>query len=166
MTKPKPKEEDVQETTTTFDTYKFTSTPPKDVIEAMLADTIKEIYNTFAVTAFQGSNKLSAEESFMAAVNVSRACLYQAADLMSNCQLATLTPKHRSLAKVIPHWLTRFEYIAENVKGFKEDSIELREAAREVTQVISVFHILMDSKTNQKFRNATINDILESTNVA
>lgn len=171
MTKPKPRTIEggnyvETDTVKTHDIWKFTSTPPAPVVEGMLAETIKEMYSTFAVTAFAQSNKLTMMESFTAAVNVSIACLGEATQLLSTCQLATLTPKHRALARVVPVWLHRFEYFAEAIKGHEENAIEVKEAAKEAMQVLSIFHILMDEKTNQKFRDTVSKDILESLNVS
>ena len=170
ITKPTPKdgvtETTEEETVTTYDMYKFTSTPPKDVVEALLADTIKEIYSTFLVTAFEQSNKLSQMESYTAAVSITIAHLEQAVDLLSCCGLKTLTPKHRAVARVLPLWLSRFQFIAEAIKDKPETSVEAKESARETSQIISLFHILMDNKTNQNFRNTIVKDVLGDVNEA
>jgi len=130
--------------------FKFSGTPPKEVIESVLAAAMAEIFQTCEVTAFSISEKLSNEESFASAIAITRTIMNEVNFHFSTCQLKTLTPRHQNFKKLMPLWQQRAEFFAEVIKDKDENHPDVRAAAKELVGIITWYHILFDSKTPQK----------------
>ena len=68
---------------------KFSSTPPKYVVESCFTDCLKEMAHTLAVTADGGTNKLDIVSSFRAALAIWAAELFNLDALLKQTQRAT-----------------------------------------------------------------------------
>jgi len=136
---------------------KFNSTPPKHIIDAVLADKIRELSYTLEVTKNKQSKKLTVMQSFRAALAIWAAEMHDLSQLFKDVEPKTLAPKHRMLVTLFPKWLLRIEVMrAELAEIEAETSVEAVAAAQEVTSLLQVFHYVLDENTKLRHKQEMV----------
>lgn len=133
--------------------FKYKGTPPREVVEALLADCLSEMFKSFAVVANGESKKLSLLDSFKATMAICYASLSLANECMSPCNPKTLTLKHRQMQRVIPAMLLQLGACEEVAKNAKHED-ELKSEGILLTSLIRDYHIILNEETKDADRRA------------
>ena len=143
--------------------FSYTTTPPKPIIEAYLAQLLFEIKAPLDVVFHKQSQKLSQIEALVAAYSICRGELGQAIELLSIGSRATLAPKHRACLQLME---TFYEHM------LKEDLVEIAPKrtnhsailrfVKKYTAFISSFHLCLLEDTDKKARKELIKEFTQN----
>lgn len=130
---------------------KINSTPKKEVVEALIADVLSEMYKSFT----SPSGKLTEEENLLSSLAIFCDELYLIKNALSIVDPRTLCPKHRSIQKVVPFW---YNTLATDFAVLKEypDDASYKTVARNMINIISDLHVMLVYKTKLKDRELLV----------
>lgn len=139
--------------------FSYTTTPPKPIVEAYLAQLLFEVKAPLDVVYHKQSQKLSQVEALVAAYSICRGEIGQAIELLTIGSRATLSPKHRACLEIME---TFYE------KLLKEDLVEIAPKrtthgsilrfAKAYTSFIQTFHLALLEDTDKKERRELVKE--------
>lgn len=135
--------------------YSIDSTPNKEIVDAVCTDALSEIYKTFLVTSNQESRKLTAGQSFKAGLHITNQHLTLLHQCLDKCQDATLSPKHRQIKKVLPHWLLSTQVCIEVLQD-TDDERNMVSEAKTMMGILGDFHTILHESTALKKRKEVV----------
>lgn len=137
--------------------YKIATTPPKEVVEAVLIDTLSEIYRSYQVVYEETTTKLTQEESFLASIAITCEHLRLLNECFEPINEKTLNPKHRAFKSVAPAWYSVFSL---EFAKLKEDptSPSFNVAAKNAVQLMKDYHLMLHEDTSMKDRKQIVQD--------
>lgn len=143
--------------------FSYTTTPPKPIIEAYLAQLLFEIKAPLDVVYNKQSEKLSQVQALVAAYSICRGEVGQAIHLLTSGSKSTLSPKHRACLDIMEGFYNNL---------LKEDLVEIAPQrathgsvirfAKLYTKFITAFHLCLLEDTEKKERKEIVKDFMNN----
>lgn len=132
---------------------KFSSVPPKHVVEAVLVEPLIQSKLVFDTVYNKSSKKLNKVESLVSAYVVTRGEVENCLELFKEVQPATLAPKHKLCVEVLRTFQQKLEaneLVA--IKPKRSHNKAVLRAARDFVEFFTTYHLTLHEDTPQKDR--------------
>lgn len=138
---------------------KFTSVPPKHIVEALLADVLVQSKLVFDTVYTKKSKKLSQVESLISTYVITRAEVEEVLELFENVQPTTLAPKHRQCVSILKLFQRRLEdndLVA--IKPKRSNHKAVLKAAKDFVQFYTTYHLVLHEGTLPRHRTELVGE--------
>jgi hypothetical protein len=122
----------------------YSTTPPKEVVEAAIVDTLAEMFRALQATAQEESRRLTFNQSFLASLVIAVVHLEDLWMLLEPVHPKTLSPRHRDARRLVAAATPKLRHYRDELLGpAADDNFLLMQAGNAFVQTLTSLHVIM-----------------------